>query len=330
MTRCFPSLVFVFASLAAFPVPARADGQPDESPFSFKELDDKSLELSEAGQPVLVYNYGVITKESVPETDARRSRSCYVHPLWGLSGEVLTDDFPKDHYHHHGVFWTWPHVQIDGQEYDLWADRGIRQQFVGWLEREAGPEAAVLGVENGWYVDDRKVMIERVRLRVHKATVESRALDLDFTWIPVDRPVTLWGAPGKSYGGLTVRFAPPSAKDKNTLITVPEGPTTGDLYETRLPWADFTSQFGNAPTRSGAAIFVHPQHPDSPPTWLTRHYGPLCIGWPGVESKTFPPDEPIRLSYRIWIHKGPVTTEQLQQAYDAYTASTQAAWAEKP
>ena len=40
-----------------------------------------------------------------------------------------------------------------------------------------------------------------------KATPTERALDLDFTWIPVDRPITLRGAEGKSYGGLTVRFA---------------------------------------------------------------------------------------------------------------------------
>ena len=61
---------------------------------------------------MLVYNHGVITDEKVPAKDARRSRACYIHPLWGLNGEVLTDDFPKDHYHHHGVFWAWPHVEI--------------------------------------------------------------------------------------------------------------------------------------------------------------------------------------------------------------------------
>ena len=289
--------------------------------FRLEDSSDKSLGMWDGDSPVLVYNHGTITAEHAPENDPRRTRSCYIHPLHGLNGEVLTEDFPPDHFHHHGIFWTWPHVAIDGEEYDLWADRGIKQRFVRWLAREAGPVAGVIGVENGWFVGDRKVMIERVWIRAYKPAGDSRSLDLEFTWIPVDRPITLWGAGGKSYGGLTVRFAPPSRKDPSTTITVPSGPTAADLPETPLAWADFTSQFGDSPTRSGAAVFVDPNHPDYPPTWLTRHYGPLCVGWPGVHSKTFEPEKPIRLNYRIWIHKKPVETAQVQQAYDAYAAA---------
>lgn len=294
--------------------------------FRVEEVDDKSLGMWDGQSPVLVYNYGMITAEHVPETDPRRTRACYVHPLYGLSGEVLTDDFPRDHYHHHGIFWTWPHVKINGQEYDLWADRGIKQRFVRWLSREGGPVAGVIGVENGWFVGDAKVMIERVWLRAYKPSGESRSLDLEFTWIPVSAPITLWGAGGKSYGGLTVRFAPPSPKDPSTAIAVPSGRTTADLPDTPLAWADFTSKFGDQPAPGGAAVFVDPGHPDYPPTWLTRHYGPLCVGWPGVEPKTFEPGTPIRLNYRIWVHRTAVETAQIQQAYDGYAAAMKAAW----
>ena len=106
----------------------------------------------------------------------------------------------------------------------------------------------------------------------------------------------------------------------------PAGPTTADLPDTPLEWADFTSQFGDSPTRSGAAVFVAPNHPDYPPTWLTRHYGPLCVGWPGVHAKTFAPGKPIRLGYRLWIHKGAVETAEVQAAYDAYAAALQSQW----
>jgi hypothetical protein len=287
--------------------------------FVFSELDDKSLKLSDAQRPVLVYNYGVITCDRVPASDPRRSRACYVHPLWGLGGEVLTDDFPKDHYHHHGVFWTWPHIDIEGKEYDLWADKDIHDKFVGWICRQAGPVAAVLGVENGWFVGDKKVMIERVWLRTYAVAGDARALDLEFAWIPVGSPITLRGAPGKSYGGLTVRFAPPS--EKETVIAVPSGLTTADLPDTPLPWADMTSHFGGSPDPSGAAVFVPADHPNYPPTWLTRHYGALCVGWPGVTAQTFEPGKPIRLSYRVYIHKGAGDLQQLQQAYAGYLAA---------
>jgi hypothetical protein len=302
---------------------AEADGGGG---FRLEDLDDKSLKLSDGPSPVLVYNHGLITREDVPENDARRTRGCYVHPVWGLNGEVLTDDFPRDHYHHHGIFWTWPHVKIEGQEYDLWADRGVKQRFVGWLSKEAGPVAGVIGVENGWFVGEAKVMIERVWIRAYKPAGDSRPIDLEFAWIPVDKPITLWGAPNKSYGGLTMRFAPPARKGPKTVITVPSGPTTEDLPDTPLPWADFTSQFGDCMTRSGAAVFVAPNHPDYPPTWLTRYYGPLCVGWPGVNPKTFEPGKPIRLSYRVWIHKQAAETVEIQRAYDAYAAAMKAEW----
>lgn len=292
---------------------------PPRDAFALKDVDPRSLGLWEGDAPVLVYNHGVITSEKVPEKDHRRSRSCYVHPLYGLSGEVLTDDFPKDHPHHHGVFWTWPHVRIEGREHDLWAGNTIRQKFERWLARQTGPVCAVLGVENGWYVGDKKVMTERVWLRAYRAVEgRHRSLDVDLVITPTDAPVTLWGAPDKSYGGLTVRFAPSSRQE--TVITVPSGPTTDDLPDTRLEWADFTSRMLDARVRSGAAVMVSPKHPDFPPTWLTRHYGPLCVGWPGVKPKVLEPGAPVRLSYRLWIHKETPGVDALREAYGAYRA----------
>jgi len=305
------------------PAPAPADRQG----FRFRDLDEKSLELLEDDKPVLVYNQGTITGQKVPVKDPRRSRACYVHPLWGLGGEVLTDDFPVDHYHHHGIFWTWPHVGIDGKQYDLWADSGIAQRFVRWLCREAGPVAAVLGVENGWFVGQQKVMIERVWLRVYRANQDERSLDLDFAWIPTDRPVTLRGAEQKSYGGLTVRFA--VGKPAETVITVPSGPAKEDLPDTPLAWADLTAKFAGAARPSGAALFVPREHPDYPPTWLTRHYGAMCIGWPGVRGRTFESGQAIRLSYRLWIHPSTAGLGQLQAAYTAYLSTAAVRWKAK-
>ncbi len=304
--------------------------KPSEAPVELKlvELNDRSIQISDGDQPVLVYNFGVITNESVPTTEHRRSRACYIHPVHGLNGEVLTDDFPRDHYHHHGIFWTWPHVSVDGVEHDLWAGATIRQQFVAWLARESGPAAAVLGVENGWFVGEKKVMIERVWLRVYHAAGNARAVDIDLTLIPTDKPVTLLGAEGKSYGGLTVRFRPPVPRDPSTVITVPSGPTPGDLTTTILRWSDFTSKFDGRDAASGAAIFIAPDHPDYPPEWLLRYYGPLCVGWPGVYPETLQAGKPVQMSYRFWIHKDAVGTAALSKAYSAYLAGLNAAWLE--
>lgn len=319
--------VFLAATIPPAPAIAgsrrfRVEASPsaESGGFSFREINDKSLALLDDGKPVLVYNHGVITNESVPKNDARRNRSCFVHPVYGLHGEVLTDSFPKDHYHHHGIFWAWSHILIDGQEYDLWVNNKIQQRFVRWICRESGPVAAVLAVENGWFAGDRKVMIERVWLRAYRSAEGARSLDVTLVLIPLDKPITLRGAEGKSYGGINLRFAP----RKDTVITVPSGRTKEDLPDTRLAWADLTAQFAGAPGPSGAAIFVDPKHPDFPPPWLTRHYGILCCGYPGVKGKTFAPGEPVRLNYRVWIHQSAVELADLQAAFEAFGLGTHA------
>jgi hypothetical protein len=87
-------------------------GESGSSPFRFAES-GSTLHLLEGDRPVLAYNAGIQTKAGVP---AVLARSCYVHPLYGLDGEVLTDDFPRDHYHHRGLFWAWPHIRIGEKE----------------------------------------------------------------------------------------------------------------------------------------------------------------------------------------------------------------------
>lgn len=292
-------------------------GAPSSS-FRFVELNDKSFGLFEGKRAVLVYNHGIMSQEGVA---AKWNRSTYVHPIYGLDGEVLTDDFPKDHLHHRGLFWAWPHVIIDGKNYDLWAVEGIYQRFGRWLTRDAGPTGAVLGVENGWFIGDKKVVEEKVVLRIHPAAHDEQILDVELTWIPIDKPVTLQGAEGKSYGGFTLRFGPRS----ETVITTPQGQNPEDLPMTHLPWADFSARFEGRTQSSGAAIFIAPTHPDYPPEWLTRHYGVLCVGWPGVTAKTFQPGEKIRCDYRVLIHRGNRDAGTLQKAYRDYERSQKAA-----
>ena len=281
--------------------------------FSFQEVDAKSLGLYDDGKPVLVYNHGVISRSGVP---ADRARSGYVHPLYGLDGEVVSDDFPKDHYHHRGLFWAWPHVIIEGKHYDLWMLKGIEQRFEKWLARDVDAKGATLAMENGWYVGDQKVMQETVRLRVGPVVGKGRAIDVDLTLKPIGKPVTLRGAEDKSYGGLTFRIAPGT----NTVITIPLGSPSADLPVTNLPWADLTRKLDGRTEPSGVAVFISPKHPDFPPEWLTRHYGVLCVGWPGVKEQTIPAGKEMHFSYRVWIHRGSVTSDEVAAAYAAWVA----------
>jgi hypothetical protein len=300
--------------MATIASPAVSNGPPIKG-FHFREsADHRSLTLFENERPVLAYNLGEM---SLPKVPVAGSRSSYVHPIYGLDGEVLTDDFPADHYHHHGLFWGWPHVVVNGKEFDLWKMKGIEIRFVKVTLKKANPLQAKLDIENGWYAGDKKIVREQVLLTVHPADENGRSVDVELTWEAVDNPVTLGGAEGKSYGGLTLRFAP----RKETTITTPAGRATEDLLISKLPWADLSAQFQGAPGKSGAAVFVAGDHPDFPPEWMTRDYGVLAVGWPGVHSQTLLPGKPVTCRYRVWVHRGAPDVNTIQQQYDAFRNS---------
>ena len=314
---------------AASPSPRRFQLKPSASrpavpgPFAFKDLDGKSLELRENGQPRYTYNYGEITDETVPADDHRRTRGCYVHPIWDLNGEVPTKDFPSDDYQHHGLFWAWPHVEIGGQDYNLWDYTDIRQKFVRWHCREAGSAAAMLAVENGWFVGARRVVQEFVILRMFPREANEQALEVELFFFPLEREITLRGAEEKGYGGLAWRSAVQDAKQASISTAI--GPAPEDLVNARLAWADLTYPFRKEDP-GGAAIFIPKEHPDYPPTWLARHYGALCVAWPGIKGKTFPPGRPIHLAYRILIHNASVSPTELGAVYADYLSSREVRW----
>lgn len=295
--------------------------------FRFEPVSDLSLGLRDGERPVLVYNHGVMSHPKVPE---RYSRSNYFHPVYGIDGEVLTDDFlKKDHLHHRGLFWAWTHVQAGGRRSDFWhmpsPGGSSCYRFERWTCRHAGSLVAALGVRTGWHAGGRKIVREEMQVFVYPVDGDSRVIDIELVWTALEVPVTLKGAAGKGYGGLTFRFAP----RKETVITAPGGRTTKDLVAARLPWADLSGRFGGAERPSGAAVFISPDHPDYPPMWLTRHYGPLCVGWPGLKPGTLRPGKPLRCRYRVWIHRGNPEADVIQAAYEAYRKGGEAKWGER-
>lgn len=311
-----------------------------ESSFTF-ESNKTAVILKEGKESVWQYNFGFLTHDHVPISDPRRQAGSYFHPVYGVHGEILTDNAPKDHFHHHGIFWTWPHVLLhekngSTREFDLWtSNTPIRQYFIRELEHNVKNDKAILTMENGWFIDKvivndegkvisgEKVMKEIVRVTTHPRKITEgltgRFLDFDFTWTPVGRDISLRGAENKSYGGFTVRFRPPTATSSQTRITTPEGIAPNDLPEKPLTWADYTSVFSKKSTqKSGGTVFIPKSHPDYPPTWLARYYGPLCVGWPGVIAQKFKEGETIKLQYRLWIHDGQPSREQIEKIYQQY------------
>jgi hypothetical protein len=282
-----------------------------QAPFTFEERDGR-LVLLEGTQPVFAYNHQPQLPPGVPPA---YRRSTYIHPLWDLSGRVITDDFPADHYHHRGVSWMWPRVAVGGTEYDLWHLRGIRQTFDRWLAREVDASGATLGVKNSWTVGDRVVMDEEVWIRAHRANEKGRAIDVRLV-LTAREPVQIRGTEegNKGYGGFVLRLAP----REDTRITTADGLQTQDSDHLTPVWADGSGRFAGSDEFSGVAIFQHRDNPGFPAAWTLRHYGFVGNAWPSLGEFRFEPGKPVTLRYRIWVHRGDAQVGGVAEAYRQY------------
>lgn len=291
------------------------------------EDDGAALTVSEDGAPVLTYNYEMV--EPPKRVEEKYRRACYVHPLYGLDGEVLTQDFPIDHRHHRGVFWTWPESTVGGKRMDVWLLDGVRPETIEVREKAAGEEKAVIAVTNAWRFDDapeKHLVREDVTITVHPATEATRAIDFDLTFTNVsDEEVVIRGSQAddktgviKGYGGFCLR---PDATRKPMHFTYAGGAQEEDVLSLETPWCDVsfpTERRGE--TLSGAAIFQHPGNPGYPHEgWILRNYGFLGASWPHTEVHAMAPGDSFQLRYRLLVHRGGAKEAGVAQAFETYT-----------
>jgi hypothetical protein len=290
-------------------------------------IDDngQALKVSEDGKPVLSYHYEFSElPQRVPE---RYRRAGYIHPLYGLDGEVMTQDYPIDHRHHRGVFWAWPDSTLGDKRADIWLLDGIRSVHAEWVEKKAEDDKVVIAAKNHWVYDDapdKPVMTEAVRFVVHPATEKTRAIDFEVTFTNVTEDVfTIRGAltDNKGYGGFCLR---PDATRKPFQFTSvlgkqePEVDNTDDDFPS--PWVDIsfaTEKDGD--TFSGMATFQHPDNPGYPHNkWILRHYGFLGHSWPHIKGYELQPGASVTMRYRLFIHRNDAETANVAGAFEQY------------
>ena len=72
---------------------------------------------------------------------------------------------------------------------------------------------------------------------------------------------------------------------------------------------------------SGVAILCHPSLPGFPQKWILRKARSMQNPvFPGRTPIALPTDEPLELRYRLGVHRGAASQEQLQSWFDEYAA----------
>jgi hypothetical protein len=253
---------------------------------------DGRLELRENGKPVIAYNYAMQLHNGAPEV---KRLSGYVHPVWAPDGTVVTDDFPKDHWHHRGMFWAWPVVEYGGRAYDMWTlTGGIESRHEKWLDRTDGREAR-LAAENGWYVGEDRIARETVRIAVAPVKGTERRMQYEIAIEPLKAFAMAGMQDGKGYGGLNVRFAPRTG----TVVRTDKGVEARDTDLVPHPWAELEAVYEGKKAR--LRIESDRANPGYPEGWCLRNYGFLGANYPGLKKMPMEPGKPLRLRYTVTV-----------------------------
>jgi hypothetical protein len=292
--------------------------------------------IEDAGKNVLQYNYQTvygkdvirhvnekaeIHKRTKKDTFVTSSiyavpRSNYIHPLYGLEGEMLTRDWPEGgHPHHRAIFWAWPEVEYGSERRDIYALQGVFARPTGKIEYISGPVFGQIAAENLWMWEDTEPIVrENSVIRVYHASSTSRIIDLSIELLALKDSITIATRQTDSYGGLNLRMMSPELQDI-TFFTDEAG------SKPIRAWSDFNGIFAGNKSTSGLMVLQHKDNPEYPGDWV--QYPNLAWVQP-----TFPTSgtrypistkNPLILRYRLIIHAGGKPDDDISEKnWDAF------------
>ena len=246
-----------------------------------------------------------------PGIDLSFLRGGYLHPLWSPTGLVVTDDYPVNHLHHHGVWVSWTKTKFDGREPNFW-EMGYKKgtvEFVAMDNYWSGPVFG--GVRSRHrYVDltlasPVVVLNERWELKayaVDKAERPYHMFDLRFVQeCATDKPLEL---PRYRYGGLGFRGRHEWDGPKNASFLTGLGETDRVKgHATRAPWCHIGGLVDG--TFTGAAIFCDPENFRAPQPMRIHPKEPFfCYAPSQAGDWIIEPGKPYVSNYRFVIFDG--------------------------
>ena len=286
------------------------------------------IDITDHGKPVLRYNYKTVEPGELVDkvTPANRiytrARSDYIHPLYGLDGDMLTRDWPVDHPHHRGIYWAWPEVDFGKEQADLHALQKVFARPTGKVRLASGPVFAEIEAENLWLWEDREPIVrEQAIIRAYRATAQGRVVDLAFRFVALKDGITIARRGTEHYGGLNVRMTTPAAQEisvhTDTSNAVP-----------RRAWSDLSGVFGAASAASGLTVLQCQANPDYPGDWVQYPQLSWCQpAFPAAGTRyALLRDQPLVLRFRLVVHLGAKPDEaRAAKLWDALHASGAAA-----
>ncbi len=262
-----------------------------------------------------------INKDTIVSTSIYAvPRSDYIHPLYGLNGEMLTRDWPDSgHPHHRAIFWAWPEVEYGSERGDIYALQRVFARPTGNIKFSEGPVYAQVVAENLWMWEDTEPIVrEHAVIRVYRSTTNSRIIDLTIKLLALKDSITIATRFTNSYGGLNLRMQTPESQEISFFTDEAESKPV-------RAWSDFNGVFKGDDSPSGLMVLQHHDNPDYPGDWA--EYPDLAWVQP-----TFPAlgtryplstEKALILRYRLIVHVGGKPgTDISEKRWDAYNEAS--------
>jgi len=284
-----------------------------ESPITMEKKEDGLLIL-ENGQKVMFY-------QTEPKNYKGEYERCnYIHPLWGLDGTVLTEDFPADHLHHRGIFWTWHQIWIDGKRIgDPWAidnfDQRVTDVKFSKVRRGAGVlETEVEWLSDKWLKSGKKVpyLKENTIITINPLKENIRKIDFEINLLALEENLTIGGSEDeKGYSGFSVRVILPD----DVVFSGPAGEVKPENTAVESPgYINISGSMGAEGTKAGVAILDHPSNPGYPQPWILRNAKSMQnAAFPGNKLYPVSTDKPLKLRYSLFVYNGTINDQQIRK-----------------
>jgi hypothetical protein len=310
----------------------------DDLMKAFLDPNTGQVMVEEEGKKILQYNYRTVYEKDVvrlvdekleEHTRAEKDtfvttsiyavpRSDYIHPLYGLAGQMLTRDWPAGgHPHHRAIFWAWPEVEYGSERGDIYALQRVFARPTGKIEYISGPVFAQVEAENLWMWENTEPIVRELAIiRVYRATSATRIIDLTIELDALKDSITIATRNTDSYGGLNLRMMTPESQEMSYFTDEADA-------KPRRAWSDFSGIFEG--TASGLMVLQYRDNPDYPGDWV--EYPDLAWVQP-----TFPAsgtryplstEKSLILRYRLIVHAGGRPDVDIsEKSWDAFHAAS--------
>jgi len=254
-------------------------------------------------------------------------RSNYIHPLYDLDGDTITQDFPEDHptvhYHQRGVCWAWNQVYAEGKRMgNQWKCEDFNWEVLNVEIDKTPKDKMIITTYVHWKSPhlltadgkEKPFVLETNKISIHSTRQDYRAIDFEIKLLALTDSVLIGGSDDiKGYGGFKARFKMP---DDLTFVSMDTSVISQNTAIPAGPWMDFSGTLQQNGKKSGIAIFCDTTLSTFTGQWILRRKKSMQNPvYPGRTPVSISQAEPMLFQYRLIIHRGTYDHINLNELY---------------